>query len=413
MDREHYEEMCGGFERLTYAGYMKNKRIYLFGHCNAAETLADLFLQKGLVVKGILDNNVSKHGRAYRDIVIMPPENVRNEPAGQTVVCIAARASEAMSEQLRDMGFAGEIVKLAEYDSYAEYSLTAETIGRKRMRVERGMAVRRELEEKYKGYFKIFCPFSALGDIFFTMSYLNAFRQKNSIGKCVICVIGDACKEVVSLFGPYRVQSFTQRNLDELIQACLYGRDRNFFIAHQDRPYVVNLHRALYVKCIPLEIIYRCGVFGLPIGTEPEKPEHFRQYPYLNRIRRGKAVILSPYAKSVSALPRKLWEEIVRDYKGRGYQCLTNVAGEEKPLEGTEELRAGIAELQSAAEWAGHFIGIRSGLCDVLTYAKCEKTVLYPDYNYSDTSWKAAGMYPMREGWKNIAVGKDFKWNRV
>ena len=26
--------------------------------------------------------------------------------------------------------------------------------------------------------------------------------------------------------------------------------------------------------CIPLEIIYRCGVFGLPIGTEPVKPEN-------------------------------------------------------------------------------------------------------------------------------------------
>ena len=55
------------------------------------------------------------------------------------------------------------------------------------------------------------------------------------------------------------------------------------------------------------------------------------------------------------------------------------------------------------AEYMGTFIGIRSGICDVLKEARCRKVALYPDYHYSDTRWKAMDMYAL-DGWENIAV---------
>lgn len=174
-----------------------------------------------------------------------------------------------------------------------------------------------------------------------------------------------------------------------LLQACLYTEDETSFIAHQDRSYMVNLHKALYLKCIPLEIIYRCGVFGLPIGTEPVKPENLQAYPRLEQIKKGNAVVFSPYAKSVTSLPEDVWAAIVSDYKAKGYQCFTNVAGEEKPLAGTTGISPTLSQVQSLMEWAGTFVGIRSGLCDVLKYAACDKTALFPDYHYCDTKWKA------------------------
>jgi len=413
MDRLYYEEMVSNLDKLADANLLQNKDIYLFGHCNATEELTAELLRRGFSVRAIMDNNVAKQGGVCYGIPIVAPVNILNQPSNDIVVCIVARAYEAMKKQLRDIGYQGEAYKLVDYNSYAEYSLSEDTIRRKSKRVKDGILRRQRLGQKYPECFKVLCPFSALGDIFFAMSYLPYFLEKRNIGKCVVGVIGNACAQAAELFGLENVyiETFTQKDMDELIQACLYTRDSSFFIAHQDRPYVVNLHRALYVKCIPLEQIYCCGVFGLPADTNPVKPkaEKQRQYIGLQDICKGKTVILSPYAKSVTVLPERIWQDIVQYYKGKGYQCFTNAVGDEQALKGTLKISPAICELQSVAEYAGTFIGIRSGICDVLKYAECKKIALYPDYHYCDTRWKAIDMYAL-DGWENIVVKGNFQW---
>ena len=385
-----------------------------------------MLLQKGYTVRAVLDNNAKKQGKTCSGVPIVVPEAVLDEPQNYTAVCIAARAFEAMKRQLREMGYQGEVYKLVDYNSYAEYSLSEDTLRRRQKRVKEGILLKRRLEQKYPGSFKVLCPFSALGDIFLAMSYLPFFLEKRNVYRCVVCVVGKSCSQVAELFQPvisdvqkdeffsrkqFYIETFSQKNMDELIQACIYTKDKGTFIAHQDRPYVIHLHKALYMKCISLEQIYCCGVFGLSADTKPVRPreDNIRPYPGLQDISRGKAVIFSPYAKSVPTLPESLWGQIVRYYKGKGYQCFTNVVGEEQALNGTLRISPAISQMQSVAEYAGTFIGIRSGLCDVLKYAECKKIALYPDYYYSDTRWKAIDIYPL-EGWENIVVKDEFQW---
>lgn len=80
------------------------------------------------------------------------------------------------------------------------------------------------------------------------MSYLPEFMKKRKFSKCTVCVVGKGCGAVVSLFGSYNVEVFAQKELDAAVQACLYENEKDTFVAHQDRPYVVNLNRALYLK---------------------------------------------------------------------------------------------------------------------------------------------------------------------
>ncbi|WP_289301274.1 hypothetical protein [Sporofaciens musculi] len=63
-------------------------------------------------------------------------------------------------------------------------------------------------------------------------------------------------------------------------------------------------------------------------------------------------------------------------------------------------------------ERAGTFIGIRSGMCDVIRTVKCRKIVLYPDYNYCDTKWKGIDIYKISE-FENIFIKSDFVWKRI
>lgn len=408
MEAQYYKEMLENFDEMNQSGIMAHKKIYLFGHCHATEQLADLLLDNGFSVAAILDNNAVKHGNSYRGIIIKAPQEILNEDDKDVIVCIVARAYAAMVAQLERLGYRGTIRKLVDYNSYADYSLSEQTISRMTNRRQRGNTQFLELKQKYQDCFRFLCPFSALGDIYIMMSYLPYYMEKRGIKKCVIGVVGNGCAQVVHLFGSYPVEVFSQKAMDETIQAALYEQDEQTFIPHQDRPYVVNLSKALYTKQISLEQMYCCGVFGLPWETRPYEPVDFTEYSELEMIKAGNAVIFSPYAKSVTAFPNAVWEQVVAHYADRGYQCFTNVAGEEKPLEGTIAISPRISEMKCVVERAGTFVGIRSGLCDVIRNVKARKIALYPDYNYSDTKWKAIDIYAL-DGWENIVVKEEDK----
>lgn len=406
MDQEHYKEMLDVLSQLEQDGALIDKKIYLFGHCDATENLATVLLERGYRPIAILDNNVAKQGNQYKGIPIETPEQIIGESGDESLVCIVARAYAAMSTQLRELGYSGPIRKLVDYNSFAEYSLSEETMMRMRDREKRGEIKLWDFSNRHPGAMMFLCPFSALGDIYIMMSYLPAYLKKIGREKSVIGVVGKVCAQVVQLFGTYEVESFSQQHMDEMIQAAVYTQDKNVFIPHQDRPYVVDLHKALYIKKIPLEQIYCCGVFGLPKGTKPDEPNTFMEYPHISDIPKGKSVIVSPYAKSVTALPDEVWKYIVSYYCSKGYKCFTNVVGDEIPLKGTVPISPKISEMRSVVERAGTFIGIRSGLCDILRTAKARKIALYPDYNYCDTKWKAIDMYAL-DGWENRIITQE------
>ncbi len=401
MNYVYYNEMVESFQ--NHVDKILNKTVFLFGHCEATIVLADFLLEKGITPKAILDNSEQKQGKEYKGIPVVPPLVVLQEPGEKAVVLLVTRFYEAMHTQLNRIGFQGAVIKLIDYNTYAEYSLTRETREWKYQRLLYGKHTLDTLRERYGNRFLVFCPFDALGDVYFCMSYLGEYLHRRNIKEYVVCVPSKGCAAVARLFGAEHVEVYMQKDLDALIQAAIYTQDVNCYIAHQDRPYVVNLHKLLKIKKIPLEKIYCCGIFGLPADTKPAQPSVWKTYRNIKEIREGKAVILSPYAKSVTALPRQIWEGIISVYTKRGYQIFTNVHGDEKPLPGSIPLRANLAEMKSVVERAGTFIGIRSGLCDVIRTADCRKIALYPDYNYCDTKWKAIDMYSLKK-FENIVV---------
>ena len=117
MELQYYKEMVDSCEELEQSGAIEQRTIYLFGHCNATEELANLLLEKGHPIAAILDNNKAKHGMEYRGIPIVPPNAILSESPEQTIVCIVTRFYESMHAQLRDLGFTAEIRKLVDYNT--------------------------------------------------------------------------------------------------------------------------------------------------------------------------------------------------------------------------------------------------------------------------------------------------------
>jgi hypothetical protein len=121
------------------------------------------------------------------------------------------------------------------------------------------------------------------------------------------------------------------------------------------------------------------------------------------QIEKGRTIILSPYAKSMVQIPDTFWESLAGDYQKKGYLVCTNVAGDERSVKGTKALSVPIKQMVSAVEHAGCFIGIRSGLCDVLDTARCRKVAVFPDCIYSTTNIKVDKFFYM-QGWENVVL---------
>lgn len=418
MEKKLYAEMVYNLNELRMETELDSKTIFLFGHCNATFEAIDLLEQNGLFCTAILDNSEEKEGLNYKGVNVVKPDRILDlagpNPIENSVVLITSRFYASMLQQLRELGYEGTVRKLIDYNTYAEYSLSEDTIARMTAREKHGEELLKAITDKYPGYFKTFCPFNALGDVYFAMSYWDKFADMRGIEKAVFCVPSKILCDVISMFGDYPVEVYEQKELDAMIQAALYTRDINSYIAHQDRPYVVNLSKALYIKKISLEQIYCCGVYGLPKDTVPVKPNAKRLiYKDIDSIPENKSVIISPYAKSVMALDSRVWEEAVRYYTVKGYKCYTNVVGDEKPLEGTEAISPSLLEIRSVVERAGTFIGIRSGLCDVIREARAKKIALYPDYNYCDTKWKAIEIYWINQFEYNLLATEEIKWENL
>jgi hypothetical protein len=189
--------------------------------------------------------------------------------------------------------------------------------------------------------------------------------------------------------------------MDELVQAIIYTRADDFFTAHHDRPYTNNLTDILLRKHIGFKDLYKFGVFGLDATAVSTVPNFNKEFQNNDIILPGKTVILSPYAKSVGQIPSDFWIDLAQKKAADGFTVLTNTVGDELPVPGTKPLFIPITEMVSAAEIAGHFIGVRSGLCDIISTAKCEKTIIFPDSFYSYTGVKVSEFFAL-DGFKNI-----------
>jgi len=376
---------------------LRNLQVFAFGHCNATEKMIDNFSVK---VVAILDNNKAKQGKSYKGVPIVSPEYIRDFTAANSIVLIANRFYEQMREQLRKMGYDGRIVKTLEYNSFAEYSLSQETINRKTERMLRGKDTLEKIRAKHPKEHLIVCPHNALGDVYWAMSFLPAYMEKNGIADAVAIANGESSRQIAEMFGCANI-TLSNSEMDEFTQALIFNEEQNCIIAHHDKIYTDNSIKYLNNHFISFIDFYKYIVFGLDKSAEPVKPKQNLPFENAVGIQQGKTLIISPYAKSVVLPPSEFWQNTIHEYKSKGFMVCTSVIGSETPLENTVPISFPLNQAISAVEYAGHFIGIRSGLCDVINSAECNKTVVFPDCIYSTTKMKVADFFAL-PGWFTI-----------
>ena len=401
MKQQHKDEMKRVLDASIAGGALRGRAVILFGHCNATMEMAGFLLGRGIPPVAILDNNPSKHGISQGGIPVVAPQEIRKYNASDSIVLIAARFYAEMAAQLGRLGYDGEVLRVVEYDSFSEYSLSDETFGRRVERMRRGANTLEQIRGKYPSQHMVVCPNNALGDVYWAMAFLPAYLGKRGIYETALITVGDGCRQVAEMFGEGDIVSVAQAEMDELVQAIVFAREENCIIAHHDRPYTDSIIKLLDRRFLSFIDYYRCAVYGLGRDAAPTEPSNFAAFENKGRIAKGSSVILSPYAKSVVGIPAGYWEGVAAGYARRGYEVYTCAADGELPIGGTEPLSLPISQIKAAAEYAGAFVGIRNGLCDVLFTADCKKTVVFPDSYYSTTPHKVEDFFAL-PGWEKI-----------
>lgn len=144
-------------DELQRSGRLRDVVIYAFGHTAATEQIRRRLGRHDIALAGILDNNRAKQGSSLHGVPVIPPNAVADVSV-PSVVLIASRFHSEMRQQLVDLGYAGEIVRVGTLAIGTDAASGSDT--------RRGARLLDQLRVAHPGRHLVVCPFGALGDVY-------------------------------------------------------------------------------------------------------------------------------------------------------------------------------------------------------------------------------------------------------
>lgn len=255
----------------------------------------------------------------------------------------------------------------------------------------RGYRLYRHYRKKYGEDTTLFLCRGKSGDIFLYFRFLKAYLDKHGITRYVF--IGD-CKNMGKIKELYPELTGDCVSLPERDGAAL----QLLYCVMGDKPLgmVLNLMWDIDLpmgRCAtrltqPFTFTDSYNWFLLGMDSDAARATEAKfaaMTPVLQQQMdkegyvKGRTVILSPYAYCVKNLPPEFWQLLAKDLKSRGYTVFVMLDPK------TEANQFGVPGTfftykNSAAvlQYAGHFVGLRSGFCDIISGSVCNKVILYP-----------------------------------
>ena len=385
MDAIAKEKLQTRLKKLSQKGFYDNKKVYLFGGSRHLRGMREALSLLGITISGVIDKDSRKSGTDYMGIPIgLPEEMLAHYDKNIVVLILSNRYYREMTTQLKSWG----------YVSGKNYVVLNDVVGTKNdesmkcffrmaFRAFRGLRDYRTLVKDEKKTLFL-APYPGAGDMYLISLFFHQYLEKNSIRDYVMVVRSNSCKKIAQMAGIENIEIRTANQISDL------ARSKSFFRADWDIVVLADGWNSEIMrwlkgyKGLNLEQVFRHLIFNLddsvPHRLLPVKDQTkeiaalFEQYG----LQPGKTVVLSPYANTIYEYHEKLWEEIVRHCKERGFSVCTNCgAPGETAIAGTIPVFFPFSQAVAFMDAAGYFMGIRSGLCDLISTSTCKKFIIY------------------------------------
>ena len=261
-------------------------------------------------------------------------------------------------------------------------------------KVFQGYRLYKKLVKKYGEDVKILrTAWHGTGDYYSCGLFLREYLKENKIENFIFLVPNAGSEsKVTELFDIYK--EHTQRisnpygltRFSEFMQQY-YPLCKGFETSEQINFIGENLKG---YKGLTLMDFYLHYGFGLSENVKRDRPQFNEGKEQVIRIFKdagllpGKTALIAPYSTCImeSELSANMWENIAKKLKNEGWSVATNCFGDEKPVAGTVALSVGYKDIVPFLDAAGKFVGVRSGLCEIISTSTCEKSVFYGESEF-------------------------------
>ncbi len=125
---------------------------------------------------------------------------------------------------------------------------------------------------------------------------------------------------------------------------------------------------------------------GLPVDSAPERMTCY--YEKWNKEKAedfGNAVLIMPgaYSYSPDQIPAKFWTDLIDELKHNNFKVYLNYNSRdcEVLIDGAEPLSTSFSELVELSRYFVGFVGLRSGICDLIAETNAKLIAIYPMVN--------------------------------
>ncbi|WGL51917.1 hypothetical protein P5P86_18435 [Nocardioides sp. BP30] len=383
----HVEDARRRTRRLVAGGALEGRKVVLFGASLLSEHVKDELDRAGITLHAVIDNSPDKVGRPWAGVSVERPDAVLLPPDPHLVVLVVSAVfAEEMLAQLAGLGYTGEPqVQVVTPPA----GLSARAFGSRVWRLWRGRRAYRRLMGRRPGPLFV-APYEGTGDLHLIGLFFAEYVRRNGIGDHVVAVPNRACARIAAMAGIASVV-VAPAVLNDIVGYARFvnGRGTDVVVLNDgcwpsdgwpsERTQWLRGYRGL-----DFEKMFRHFVFGLDASVphaspaSAADPDAVTELMGRHGLEPGRTVVLAPYANTLFERPDPaFWEQAAQALTERGFTVCTNCAGDEQPVRGTVAVAVPFESMVAFMDRAGFFVGVRSGLCDVISGSSCRKIVLY------------------------------------
>lgn len=386
-DENEYYDACADIVKGNI-NVSKTDRLIMFGVMKTSICFMDRLNDYCFV--GFADNDKNKTGMRVKDLPVVLPEKIRDSFGKDVKIIVTSKYTYEIVEQLMTLGFELDKEIIIAYEKYdvqrelfvhpgeALYEITAS-----------GRELYGGIRNRFHEETIVHLPYAGTGDVFLAAMYIKEICREHDIKKNIFVVASNGCGKVLEAFGESYIILEQDRSIELINYARFVGFDEANYIVLNDsfgQNVAVRLRawggvdfHTMFARCV-----FRVNKdLKYPVNMKQENSEDIFENAGL---RMGKTVVLSPYAKTVFLFPQDeavkgidemIWEDMVHRFRVLGFDVCTNISSKEKPIKGTVGVFIPYSKVIDFVNKAGFFVGVRSGLCDIIASSTAEKCIIY------------------------------------
>lgn len=356
----------------------KQDKLVLFGVTQTARCAAGKL--SGYRVWAIWDNSEQLAGTTAEGISVEKPQaQVRD-----VKILVASRHYQEICGQLHALGYELGKQVFVIYSVRVSVGLSKENLRRLvEERILEGKRVYEEIRTRFPEETIFVRPWQGTGDIYLLGAYMGEMLENNQTDRYVLTVTTMSIKETIELFG---VNTILCRQ-EDAFKMLQFGRMMGFeelgivsLNDNLDQRDLIRIrgYKGLDSHTLFQKLVFRCKRRKTDFQFYQENADEiFVQFG----LPKGRTILLSPYAITIGEIPIERWEKIAEKLMREGVAVCTNVGSDkEAPIKGTQGIFIPYKQVVDFIEKAGGFIGLRNGLCDIISSSHAKLAVIYPKH---------------------------------